>query len=309
MPAPAASVDVATVRQRFNFDWAMSEPVDGLDTYWWWARSVRVDPDEIIADDDEGGLWSIPFSTDGEDGVTFGTPVRVRETFVPVAEPAAAAADVERRYGQRVLAAACERPTKPTRTAAATAASTTQEDHMDTATLERLGLAEGATDEEIEAAFARARGEDTDHDAGDGEPDDAPVTGDQPAVAAAGTGSAGPGTTTVSQAALEQLQAQAAEGARARQTQLEQRRDTAIATGLQTGRFPAADAAGWRAYPERHPEGFEAGVAAMERQITELAPGLIPVGEIGGAPTTDANEDEVQDAIRASFGLPSRKEA
>lgn len=84
---PAAlSVSTSVIRERFNFDWAMDSD-NGVEqnTYWWWARDVRVDDDEVIADDDEGGLWSVPYSTDGEDTVTFGEPVRVRETFVPVA--------------------------------------------------------------------------------------------------------------------------------------------------------------------------------------------------------------------------------
>src|ERR1044072_7770248 len=67
----AASVDVNTIRERFNFDWAMSEPVDGLDTYYWWAISVRVDPAEVIAEDEEGQLWSVSWSTGGKNENTF----------------------------------------------------------------------------------------------------------------------------------------------------------------------------------------------------------------------------------------------
>lgn len=89
MPVPnpaAASVSTSAIRDRFNYEWAPAN-----DHYWWWVRDLRVDPDELIVDDDEGGLWSVPYSTDGEDTVTFGEPVRVRETFTPVGTAAAAA--------------------------------------------------------------------------------------------------------------------------------------------------------------------------------------------------------------------------
>ncbi len=108
---PAAlSVSTSVIRERFNFDWAMDSD-NGVEqnTYWWWARDVRVDDDEVIADDDEGGLWSVPYSTDGEDTVTFGEPTRVRETFVPVAAK---------------QVASFSRPSKPSRKPAASAANT-----------------------------------------------------------------------------------------------------------------------------------------------------------------------------------------
>lgn len=87
---PDLSVSTDAVRQRFNFTWTVDEDngVD-MDTYWWWARDVRLDPNEVIADDDEGNLWSVPFTTDGEDTVTFGQPARVRQTYVPAAAAAA----------------------------------------------------------------------------------------------------------------------------------------------------------------------------------------------------------------------------
>lgn len=81
------SVSHATIRDRFNWEWAVEREGNDFegDTTWWWARDVRVDPDEIIADDEEGHLWAVPFTTDGEDAITFGEPARVRQTYVPVA--------------------------------------------------------------------------------------------------------------------------------------------------------------------------------------------------------------------------------
>jgi hypothetical protein len=108
--APAAlSVSTDVVWQRFNFDWAMGDNDVEEDTYWWWVRDIRLDPDEVIADDERGNLWSVPFTTDGEDAITFGAPQRVRETFVPLAA------------SQR-LAASFARPNKPPRQPAVNAA-------------------------------------------------------------------------------------------------------------------------------------------------------------------------------------------
>lgn len=84
-PMTTLSVDAQTIARRFNNEWAGIVDHEGQDTYWWWARSVRVDPNELIADDGYGHLFAIPFTTDGEDDVTFDEPVRVRETYVPVA--------------------------------------------------------------------------------------------------------------------------------------------------------------------------------------------------------------------------------
>ena len=43
--APAssvASIDVATIRQRFNYEWTVDpDSFPDTDTYWWWACSIR----------------------------------------------------------------------------------------------------------------------------------------------------------------------------------------------------------------------------------------------------------------------------
>ncbi len=108
----ALSVSHSTIRDRFNWDWAVDRvgnDFDG-DTTYWWARDIRLDPDEIIGDDEQGNLWSVPFTTDGKDEITFGEPARVRQDFVPVA-------------AATMLVASFSRPSKPSRKPAASAAS------------------------------------------------------------------------------------------------------------------------------------------------------------------------------------------
>jgi hypothetical protein len=139
-PMPHLSVSTDRVRRAFNFEWA-TDPENGVeqDTYWWWARDVRVDPAEVIADDDEGGLWLVPFSTDGEDTVTFGEPQAVRQTYTPVAASAGFA-----------------RPTKGPRSTAATGRPEQEDSTMDDNVREFL-VAQGidpdtATEDQINAA-------------------------------------------------------------------------------------------------------------------------------------------------------------
>lgn len=289
MPAHSASVDVGTVRQRFNFEWAMSEPVDGVDTYWWWARSIRVDPNEVVADDGEGNLWSVPWSTDGEDAVTFGEPIRVRETFVPVTasgDGAAATAVVQRRR-QRVLpgGAALEKPEKPDRSNPAASAATTQEEptmDVDTTLLRRrLGLADDATEEQITEALSTEPEEPA-----AGVPEEEVEQRVETAVAAARqeerqkASASADGTVVFDKQAAEQLQADAKAGREARDEQISSDRDRAVAAAVEDGRIPPARREHWRKALDADPEGAAATLNGLDK-------GLIPVTQRGSAASAD----------------------
>ncbi len=118
----AMSVSYDTVRHRFNWSWAVDREGNDFDgdTTWWWARDVRFDPNEVVADDEEGNLWSVPFSTDGEDAITFAEPARVRQTYVPVAASMASFARPDKQAERPAAIAA----SKPSRKPAASAATT-----------------------------------------------------------------------------------------------------------------------------------------------------------------------------------------
>lgn len=304
MPRNAsASVDVSVVRERFNFDWAMSDPVDGLDTYWWWARSIRIDPDEVIADDGEGALWSIPFSTDGEDEVTFGTPIRVRETFVPVGsgDGAAATALVTRRR-QQTVAAALERPNKPAPGSGAQPAPPTggrgsdgpsgqTGDAMPEITAEerrqRLGLPEDATDEQVQEALdallPEPTSDTTSTETQEETPPEPTEEGDPTQEPTAATE-----VVTVSRTQWEENQRQLAALAAAENERTEresrEHRDGLVAAAVSDGRIAPAERQTWREELDRAPE-------ATERLITSLEPNRIPVRERGHAADVDATQD------------------
>jgi hypothetical protein len=315
-PAPVAgSVDVGTVRQRFNWDWATSDDTqvtdgDGnlVDTYWWWAISIRVDPNEVIAEDDEGNLWSVPFTTDGEDQVTFGEPMRVRETYIPVAaaDGVAATAVVSRRR-QRVLAAALERPTKPGRESGpdsnpAAAAATTQEEEttvmdVDTTLLRRrLGLPEDATEDQIAEALA-APVEPEEPAAPEAETETEPVAA--PAAAPEPVAAAD-GTVTLDQETYQRLVRTADTVEQLAATQATEARERAVDAAIADGRIAPSRRDHWL--------GQLAADPGAQQVLASLAAGTIPVTERGGTPAPGA-DDKGLDAVRASMGLTSTRKA
>lgn len=298
----AASVSTDVVRRRFNYDWATSNPIEGLDTYWWWVRDIRLDPDEVIADDDMGGLWLVPFSTDGEDEVTFGEPIAVRTTYVPVAASGTLAPPptVRMRHGQRELATALERPSKPRPAGAAGSRPDSEGSSMDPAEIRQLlGLAEDATDDDVREAMRLrapepAAGDEPDAEPeGDGEPAPEAVV-PEPVAASADT-------VTVDRATWEAMRSGAADGQAARAEQLRVHREEVVAAAVADGRIPPARREHWLRQIETDP-GAEQVLAGLER-------GLIPVTERGTAPSATTDEFAEHEAVMASFGVSTRKGA
>jgi hypothetical protein len=297
-----ASVDTGTIRQRFNFEWTLENDFE-QDTYWWWCRSVRVDPNEIIADDDDGGLWLVPYETDGKDEITFGEPQRVREEFVPVSATATSVvANFRERKDQKVLAANLERPDKPAPKTAASSQPDPQEDNVSESTIdmaklrERLGLPDDATEEQINEALAA--------DTPAAEPTEpATTTGEVPEPTAETTpaavaepvaaSAASERGVTVDKDALAQLQAQAKAGDEARQAQLSAEREQLLTDAVKAGKFPPAAKASYRKQLDKGGD-VEASTRTF---IEELPDNTVPVTETGEA----GREDGV---AAASAGLP-----
>ncbi len=294
-----ASVATGTIRERFNWDWA-TNPDNGVeqDTYYWWARDVRVDPNEIIADDGEGNTYSVPFETDGKDEVTFGEPVAVREEFVPISASAeGVAASFRQRADQRVLASNLDRPQKPDRK---TAASSQPDDNEETNEMDidldklrsKLGLPDDATEEQINEAL-------------DAEPE-TPAEGieeneeNEPAVEAEPVAAsvAAENGEVMDKAAAAQLREEAAEGREARRTQLAAERKEIIDTALGKGKFPPSAAASYRKQLDKGGD-----IEAATRQfIADLKEGTVPVEEIGVAAESD---DSWKNRVMGSF--PGRR--
>jgi hypothetical protein len=51
------------------------------DQAWWWIRAIYLDPNELIVDDDEGGLYRVQFDVNGDE-VAFNDPKSVKVKYV-----------------------------------------------------------------------------------------------------------------------------------------------------------------------------------------------------------------------------------
>jgi hypothetical protein len=272
-PPALASVSVDRIATAF-IAWAEQEP----GRYWWWPRDIRLDPDEVIADDGEGNTYRVPFTTDGELDVTFGDAVEVRETFVDVAAPAAAAAAASARVQQRVLARGLPKPQKTNPNPAASAATTQEDDPVTIdipALRSRLQLSEeqlpdDATEEQINAVLTTAPETPEEPEAVE-TPEEPETPAEQPELAAAATAD---GTVVLDRATYDQLRRGAEDGVAARAEQLRQDREATVASAVKDGRIPPARRDHWVAQLAADPEGASATLA-------ELAPGTIPVAARG----------------------------
>jgi hypothetical protein len=317
---PAASVSVDRICQVFNFEWATSEPVEGLDTYWWWVRDVRVDPDEVIATDGEGGVFRVPYSTDGEHDVTFGEPVEVRETYVDVTGAAAAASAAQARHGQRVLANQLARPEKPARDNPAATRPRPEEGAMspgiDIAALRsRTGLSEtelpdDATEDQINTALQATPAEPVAEPETEPEatPETAPVT--EPEATPESEPAAASRTVAVDRTQFEQMQRDAAAGAAARREQLSAALDRDADDAVLDGRITPASRGEWRAAidPGENPDAPALARAEAEKKALKgLTAGRVPVdGPRGGQPS-DSGEDALLAATRSHLNIPTKE--
>lgn len=276
--APSASVSVERVVGTF-YEWTETQPVEGLDMDWWWARDIRVDPDEVIASDGDGGTWRVPFSTDGEHVVTFSDPVEVRETYVDVAAPTAAAAAAAARSQQRVIATDLPRPAGRRNTAAAGRPDATpeQEDEMpdlDTSVELRnvLGLAADASDEDVQAALA-ARNDEPAAEADEPENTD----GEQDPIAETQTAELAAATQRIADLERQNTERERREAAT--------RRDGLATQWVQEGRIAPSERDHYRDLLDVDEDRTVALAGA-------LAAGRIPVGrETGAASANDGSDD------------------
>lgn len=318
-PAPvSASIDASLVRERFNWDWCIHQDTfTEADTYWWYASSIRLDPNEVLATDDEGNLWSVPFTTDGLTEVTFGTPVRGGLMFVPAAaSDGVAASTVLGRRRQRVLASGLDRPNKPDPTDTTPARATAELNHQeepntmspearaflvgrgidpDTASSEVINIAESASAlpnaEQLESTPAETPAEET--------PVETPAVPELVAAAAATLPAAG--TVIVDEARLAALEA--AEADRAAED-----RERTITAALEEGRFAPARRAHYETAWAADPAGTRHLLTASAAD-GGLAPNTVPVKERGGQTPQAADTGSLGRALAASGLHPNKKEA
>lgn len=174
--APAAVVSLAGGSGPVTLEADVDKVIDVFysefcvdERYWWWARAVRVDPNVIVADDDEGSLWRVPIQTDADQNITFGEPERVIQTFQPAPEAKAvlaAAAQTAPSGGRTLKAFAAREQTVPSERKERPegggngSGNTSGMDFSELSDPARkrlalaYGLSEDATDEQLEEAVA-----------------------------------------------------------------------------------------------------------------------------------------------------------
>jgi hypothetical protein len=297
-PPSAMSISEDEIRQRFNWDWAM-DPENEVDAYWWWCREVRVTEGEVIADDDEGHLFEVPF-TEADGVVTFGEPAQVRKTYIPVA-------------ASTTQVACFARPSKPQRPPAAAtsplAAIVRPDPEGGTMDENVRQFLEGqghdpatATEaqikaaEEFIAAFPAAPAEppaDEPEEIPTGEAADDEPAGEAEAepgaerVPVAAARQVPDGMSLIDSATLADLKAGAAAGTQLAREKATDTRDRILSAARDEGRFPPARLAHYRTMYDADPEGTTVLLTADEDK-GGLAKGTVPLAARAEVTAQDA---------------------
>ncbi len=259
--AVAASVSTIDVEREFYEQVALGE------RYWWWVQLVLLDPNELIVDDANGGLFRVPY-TAANNTITFGDPVAVNLEFVDKPTQAALAAAINGIAATRGDKVAAKHES---RDESRHFAIPTEGGSMDLLTKLRglLGLAEDATEEQIEAEAA-TRLAAASADAPEPVAEDAPVVPVEPAAAPAGSVAAAAGAVLVDPAQLAQLQADASAGRLALTRQIEAEDRTVLSAAVASGKFPPARVPHFAALLKADREGTTA-------LIEQLAENVVPI--------------------------------
>lgn len=244
-----------------------------------WIREFFIDPPELIVqNDNDDTLIRVAYTITGED-IEFGDPQSVKVEYVAaragVSKPIVAFAS---RAEARPAASSSAPPEEPTEEKEATMPA------LNETLRQRLGLAEDATDEAVlEALDAALPAEGTTAEAdelsGTGTEAPADTTPAQPEVQAA-SGARGD-VVAVDRAQWEATVAAAAEGQQARRQQQREERERVVSAAIKDGRIPPARRDHWLQALETDPEG-------NGKALASLAPGLIPVSEMGHSLDTSA---------------------
>lgn len=268
MPVTAAADVDSVVRQFWN------EFATG-DRYWWWPTAVWVDPNQVIADDDEGHLYRVPFTTDSDGDVTFGDPIRVvtqyRDVPTSDSQPAVAAA-----RPTAVFAAATD--VRPRDRVRANRNEGEQMPLAPTAVLERLGLPEDATEDQILAALdaeETGAGNGGENETGSETETETETTETETQTETATAAVAA--SVAVDPETFRQMQEDARAGREAREQQIAASRQQFVDAAIASGKFPPSRRDHYLALMSRDDQG-------TREFIDGLADGLIPTSERGAAP-------------------------
>lgn len=271
VPRTDAAMNVEQLRRDFY------DNVAAGDNYWWWIREVQIDPGQIIADDDDGCLYRVPYTINGET-IEWGEAQEVKIVYEDVAV-AAGAADTN---GTPVIfaSAAESRPNERQR----------EKDMPDTKA-RRPSKKKDAAATKVDVNIDTDDGDEDENDEtilDDGDDDtgaEAPGKGKGPDDQSQPEGTAGKlvipeGMSLVPTAVLEDMKTGIAAGREARQVQLDKHRDGKIGAAIQAGKFAPAQREGFEKLWAADPTGTETIIDA-------LADNVIPVEQRSVAAATE----------------------
>lgn len=282
------------------------------DQMWWWIRSMMIEPNELIVEDEEKGqLYRIPYEVKGED-INFSDPVPVKIKYEDKPK------QQEKEAASMALCAAMESM------GATSVVSYHNKKEFDMAGVQSdldpvalrnaLGLEEAATDEDVSKALASAgfvakpgaevldparaaaaEQAGTSAEQGPNEQDNtAPAGRTDPATAqptqvpvAASTGD----VVQLDRATYETLMTGAQAGLAAHTRQVTEDRDTIISAAVREGRIAPSRRQHWETkWAADQEEVRTLLTAAVDKG--GLAPGLIPVNPAGSELAANATEDQ-----------------
>ena len=287
MPRPvpntvAASVTSEDVRRAF-YDAEIGS------SWWLWIEEIQLAPvlQVIYVDDETGDRYRVEVTVgagDGADAVTFGEPVQVVIRYED-ATAVAASARTAVRYATRDASRprGTDQVAASTQTSAAVSDGPTQEgspavafsDEQLTALRQQVGVPEDADEATILAALTEALTERAD-----------------PQVITAPT--LPEGVVTIDADQLEQLRVAAGAGVEARQRQVREDRERAVAAALGDGRISAARRQHWLDLIEKDP----GELATLEG----LAKNTVPVAAAGHA-ANEVADDPRQSAAYKNWSM------
>jgi len=284
------------------------------DQFWWWVRSMMIDPNELIVEDEDNGeLYRVPYEVKGEE-VSFSDPIAVKIQYVDKPKPK------EDKQAASIAAAAAIGGWRSAHPQAKQLANfTSREESMTVKTAldpvalrNALGLEDDATDEQVQQALAAAgfvtppgtpgTGDEapaseqpgTQAHGGEGQPDNQapgnagndPATGrpdTQPVTDSNGQTQiqmASDGTVRLDADTYQRLLHGAQAGLRAEGRQQSDDRNRIIDAAIREGRIAPSRRDHWLAKFNADEQEATTLLTASADQ-GGLAPGLVPVAQVG----------------------------
>lgn len=231
---------------------------------WWWVRAVYLDPNELIVDDDEGGLYRVGFQI-SEDGVSFDEAVSVKVQYVDVADKVSAANIVyaSRKESRPIIKEASVPVMDKIKAKLGLPIEASEEEVLES-------LEEPVKPVEDEEVEVNTKSEDIEEVEGETEDEAQEVEASADSV-------------VVDKATFAQLKRDAAQGVEARRLQIKERHDKLLDEAIKAGKIVPARREHFASLLQKDPKGTEQFIAKLEA-------GAVPIDEQG----TSAEEVEAK---------------